>query len=212
MELGRAEFYGRIRDHFPTLHVPRASEGEAPALQPYRFLTEDETRWVGLAVNSLSYSVKGALYGSFVEFSKGFLDRLSTLLEVVPSVADRGMTRVGLRYQNHIPVQRDANGDIEDVPLNLPDAGVGGGRVRNLLHVSEHPLEDGMIRIIIDTTQDELAPEFALFDMDAMVSRDLSNVIPFGRIKHVLETSHAEAKKALSAMLDARYVEETGLS
>lgn len=211
VEVGRAEFFQRIRDDYPTLRVPKAAAGEAPALQPYRFDSGDGGRWVGLAVNSLSYATKGPHYGSFDDFAGVFLNVLHELVEIVPSVSASGLTRVGLRYQNHLPVRRDADGGVLEMPLDLANLSLGRETLANVLHVAEYVTPNGKMRVIIDTTQEGIAPLAALFDVDVMVDRDLDQTIPIDDVDGVLHLAHSDVKATLSNLLNGDYAEEVGL-
>jgi len=55
VECERYRFWDEIREQYPHIMVPHALEGQAPALQHYRFKSDD-ARCVSVALNSLAYS------------------------------------------------------------------------------------------------------------------------------------------------------------
>jgi uncharacterized protein (TIGR04255 family) len=212
VDLARAELFERLRDRFPVLHVPFAEAGVAPALQPYRFTDTINSKWVGLAVNRFGFGCQGHHYSSFDTFKTEFLELLATFSDVFPGIRDTGLTRIGLRYINHLPVVRGADGQISEVPLELPVVGSPGGYVQNVLSVLERQVSDGLLRTIVDTTQEELAPNLALLDFDFMYNAASESPIPYDEVENRLVDAHTVTKRILSQILSEAYALEAGIA
>lgn len=91
----RGDFQLRNRDAYPQLFVPRAVEGEAPALQHYRFSNENQTSSVSLAVNSLAVSTK-----EYPGWSS-FRERVLNLWRLInDEIRPKNLTRLGVRFVN----------------------------------------------------------------------------------------------------------------
>lgn len=98
----RSKFQDIVRNEYSVLSVPGAMEGVAPALQPYRFETENRESGIQLAVNSFScYSRDYPGHQIFIPSSFDLLDKLISL------IGDLLVTRVGWRYINAIPFTRE---------------------------------------------------------------------------------------------------------
>ncbi len=95
VERWRDELQQKIRHDFPMLLVPPAQEGVAPALQHYVFASEDQSKSVGLSINSLVFTTKA--YGGWVEFKKDFLKYWFLLAK---ALAPEKVNRVGMFYLN----------------------------------------------------------------------------------------------------------------
>lgn len=110
VECQRYLFWDKIRGEYPDILVPQLQDGQAVALQHYKFRDPASNRSVAVALNSLAFSeMKYSGHKSFIaEF-----DRLVTIFHATyPSIGK--ITRVGWRYVNVMPFSRE-NGLI---PLN----------------------------------------------------------------------------------------------
>ena len=58
IECRRDEHLAMIRREFPKVGVPNAEIGQAPALQPYQFKSDDDHEPVMVAINRFAYSTK----------------------------------------------------------------------------------------------------------------------------------------------------------
>lgn len=98
MPAGLARFQEAIGAEFPTLLVPNAQAGQAPALQPFRFVSGDGNEVVSVALNLFSFTTKR--YGVFAQFQ----DRFDALFSRFRKIhAPEELTRAGLRYVNVLP-------------------------------------------------------------------------------------------------------------
>lgn len=110
VECERHLFWNQIRADYPDILVPALKEGQAVALQHYKFSNPSTQRTVAVALNSLAFSE--AKYTGHKSFIAEF-DRLAGLFYgLFPSIGQ--ITRIGWRYVNVMPFSR------EDglVPLN----------------------------------------------------------------------------------------------
>jgi uncharacterized protein (TIGR04255 family) len=110
VECQRHLFWNKIRTDYPDILVPQIQEGQAVALQHYRFRNSVSTRTVLVALNSLAFSeTKYSGHKSFIaEF-----ERLATIFHATfPDISQ--ISRVGWRYVNVMPFSRE--GGV--VPLN----------------------------------------------------------------------------------------------
>jgi uncharacterized protein (TIGR04255 family) len=207
VEVQRGAFYRSIRHEFPLLLVPYLEQGQAVALQHYRFKAHND-RWLALATNSLVYSVPNEDYESFVKFKNGFKNYVDLFRKVYLHM--EGFTRVSLRYVNHLPVSRGVEGEITFIPTKLPTA--VDGQVQNTLHVAEYQLNGGLLRVAIDTTQEDLSPKLALLDFDFSYNADVSNVIPISELENRLDSAHKAVKDSLYLLITDDYAQEAGIT
>jgi uncharacterized protein (TIGR04255 family) len=207
VETLRGEFYQKVRSDFPQLHVPNIDPNQAPALQPYRFASEDGGRWLLVALNAFAYGVSGLSYESFETFKQGWQDYFGAFREVYPNAP--GMTRIGLRYLNHLPFARDVNDNIISSTVHMPT--IGNLPARNSLFVTEKVIEGGLIRIVIDTTQEGLHPNEVLLDFDFFFQATVSSPIPFNDLDTHLETAHGVTKHLFQELVSEEYRKGVGL-
>lgn len=110
VECERHHFWNAIRMDYPDILVPQLKEGQAAALQHYRFRSADGTRHVAVALNSLAYSE--TKYKGHKEFIAEFYRLAKEFHKVFPDITR--VTRIGWRYINVMPFSRE-NGLV---PLN----------------------------------------------------------------------------------------------
>lgn len=192
------------------MFVPHVAMGQAPALQPYRFATLDESRWLLLGISAFAYGVIGTRYETFEVFTGAFKRYLEHFLEVYPHLP--GLTRIGLRYINHLPIKRDIKGNIVESPLPLAELESEPSLIRNSLIVSELEIEEGLLRFVIDTTQSQLPKEMAVLDFDFFYQGDLSSLIDLKELDERLERAHAVTKRFLHQLVEQDYLQEVGIT
>lgn len=163
IESHRGEFHKKIKKDYPHLFVPRAIEGEAPALQRYRFMSEDTTRTVLFSINR--FSVHSTKYEGFSKFKEESLKHLGFFCETFHISQ---LNRIGLRYVNLIPIQTE-DGIIPiskylkfgyDLPQTIPDrlelfdttllVRLGQGKLRILIQYQEREQPETTENIILD--------------------------------------------------------------
>lgn len=207
VETLRGDFYQKIRDDFPQLHVPNLDPNQAPALQPYRFASSDDSRWILVALNVFAYGVTGAAYGSFDSFKRGWHRYFSIFQEVYSNAP--GMTRLGLRYINHLPLERDVQDNIVSPPVRLPT--LGSSPTRNCLFISEKAISGGSMRVVIDTTQEGLPINRALLDFDFFFQSSVFSPTPFSELDAQLEKAHTVTKDLFHELVSEDYRQGIGL-
>jgi uncharacterized protein (TIGR04255 family) len=120
VECHRDKFFQLVRSEYSNVWVPNLHEGQAPALSPYHFKTDDGLHTVFTAINSIAFSSKK--YGGFDSFKSEAL-RLIGLF--VGTYGIEKLTRTGLRYINSIKFvpqeQKFPIFDYLNLALKLPD-------------------------------------------------------------------------------------------
>jgi uncharacterized protein (TIGR04255 family) len=207
VEALRGKYFREIRSEFPSVFVPEAQEGQAMPLQPYRFVAADN-RVIGIALNSFYYGVTGEGYESFELFKNSFKNYWTRFCGIYSFM--EGLTRVGLRYINHLPIERGVRGEIVSMPLRLPMA--IDAEIRNTLRVSEYQISDGVIRVVVDTTQNDLVPHnLALLDLDFTFSANLDGLLELSEIDNRLDQAHDGVKNSLRSLISQDYAQEVGI-
>lgn len=128
VETKRDEFFEKIRSGYPRVLVPNAQAGVAPALQHYRFQSDDRVRTISVALNSLAFSE--TTYSGHQSFATEF-ERLAGLFFSCFRSIQR-LVRVGWRYVNFIPVPHKGTvlpvGEYLKESAEFPDAILAGAK------------------------------------------------------------------------------------
>lgn len=103
VECERHLFWERIREQYTDILVPQLQEGQAVALQHYKFRDPKTGRTVAVALNSLVFSE--AKYSGHQSFIGEFSRLLALFRAVFPRLGV--ITRVGWRYINVMPFSRE---------------------------------------------------------------------------------------------------------
>lgn len=103
IECDRHRFWDQIRDVYPKILVPFARDGQPPALQHYRFRSEDGNGTVSVALNSFAYSE--ARYRGHTAFIAEFVRLAHMFHETYPKISKPN--RIGWRYINLMPFTRE---------------------------------------------------------------------------------------------------------
>lgn len=102
VESRRHEFFEKVRGDYPLLYVPPFREGIHPSLQHYRFVREDNTAGVTLALNSLGYFQKE------YEGAKKYMEEVNRVVRIANKLFSiRKFSRIGWRYINTIAFTRE---------------------------------------------------------------------------------------------------------
>jgi len=161
----RGDFQSLNREIYPNLFVPKAVEGEAPALQHYRFSNENQTSSALLALNSLVVSTKE--YPGWHLFKERVLKLWGQVnKEIRPEI----ITRLGVRVLNMFS-------GIDSYMVRSEK------RPRFLLPLGENPKEYSFIVVLkrepnlrIGVTKSDDDPAFEV-DLDAFfLSREPSTL------------------------------------
>lgn len=103
VECDRHLFWNEIRSEYPDILVPTMMDGQAAALQHYRFGNPTAGRTVLVALNSLAFSE--AKYSGHKSFIAEFERLAKVFHRVFPNIGQ--VTRVGWRYLNVMPFSRE---------------------------------------------------------------------------------------------------------
>lgn len=200
LETRRGAFFRRVRDDFPLVQVPVSELGQAPALQPYQFATADDRRHLQLALNLFGYSVRGDAYRSFTAFKAEFDRYFGVLAETFPELG--GCTRVGLRYVNQLPIERDPAGFLEPSPIRFPR--VDGAPIRSGAFGQEVALAGGILRVQIRAGIGE-QPGVVILDLDHFYEADVSSPIPVNELDELVERAHAVVRSFFDQSVEPEY-------
>jgi len=166
VESARELFWDQIRDTYPVIKVPHAQAGTAPATQHYRYCSEDGSRCVAVALNSLAMSV--TRYTTHKPMLEEF-ERLHGLFrKCYPKL--RRMNRVGWRYVNYITFVRDAQGNA---PVSeffsakvCAASSLVGSAVKSLNLKVESPTTEGLAVVLLATVHDAKDTTHEAFSLD----------------------------------------------
>jgi len=120
VECERHLFWEAIRSSYVDILVPQIQEGQAVALQHYKFRDPSTTRIVSVALNSIAFSE--AKYSGHKSFIDEFARLISVFRKLYPSLGQ--ITRIGWRYINVMPFSREDGmvplGRILKLDVSLP--------------------------------------------------------------------------------------------
>ncbi|HEY2809662.1 MAG TPA: TIGR04255 family protein [Steroidobacteraceae bacterium] len=103
VESQRHLFWDEIRTQYPGILVPHMQEGQAAALQHYKFRNPDSGRTVLVALNSLVLSEPK--YSGHKEFIGEFSRLVQIFQKTYPKLGN--IKRIGWRYVNVMPFSRE---------------------------------------------------------------------------------------------------------
>ncbi|HKZ42030.1 MAG TPA: TIGR04255 family protein [Candidatus Hodarchaeales archaeon] len=135
IECHRDQFFQLIRSEYKNVWVPNLREGQAPALTPYHFKSDDGLCTVMTAINRLAFSTKK--YQGFENFKREVLRLMGLFTD---SYEIGKLSRTGLRYINvirYVPQdQKLPLSDYLNLELKLPDVFPGEFKKLDLAFVS----------------------------------------------------------------------------
>ncbi|RIH90644.1 sporadTIGR04255: family protein [Calidithermus terrae] len=216
VEVARGRFYQKIRSEFPEVYVPTLEPNQAPALQAYQFATPNRTRTVNVALNSFAYVVQGSEYKSFEVFIKSFRHYFNFFTSEYGSLP--GLTRIGLRYINFLPLERNAAGMILYSPLNLPQ--LSDSPRRNVGVLSESLEGRGLLRVYISSTgadprMDKVGAELprdkVILDFDYSFEGTVYYPIPLSDLDEYTQEAHDVTKGFFRKLIAPEYLKEVGV-
>jgi uncharacterized protein (TIGR04255 family) len=95
---GLDRFQQTLGEDFPSLLVPKVQAGEALALKPFQWQSEDGSRSINVALNLFSFMSRK--YGVFGEFRSEFRKYADSFFGIY---SPKKFTRLGLRFINLFP-------------------------------------------------------------------------------------------------------------
>lgn len=120
VECERHLFWEEIRSSYSDILVPQLQEGQAVALQHYKFRDPSTSRVVAVALNSIAFSE--GKYSGHKAFIGEFARLLAIFRKLYPKLGQ--ITRVGWRYVNVMPFSREDGlvpfGRIFKLDVSLP--------------------------------------------------------------------------------------------
>jgi len=177
------------------------SPGEAPALKPYKLVSEDQKHVVRFGINMWSFHQK-APYPGFKTFQKQCLEYLISFQK---QFRLKTLKRVGLRYINHIPFVRE-NGFVplqHYIKLQHQFPAPLTNKFKLVDFGSISPLKEGNVRILLQSVEVEAPPkaEMLVLDFDVYYEGELLAA----RAGTYLEKSHREINAIFEAMVTDEY-------
>ena len=204
IESARPRIQKELRDSLPLLFVPKAKPDVAVALQPYVFMATDQTEQFHCALNSFAYITKR--YSGYAKYRERLLGLARQFSEIVPEVQE--LTRVGLRYINHIPILRESKEaaiPLEDyltVGLKLPPS--IGATLTQLESTFTVRLAAGTLKVMLRVEEGASAvgPERLVLDFDFAQLDDLQMT----RLPEYLDVAHEQTKRVFTDLVSDRYL------
>jgi uncharacterized protein (TIGR04255 family) len=199
IECKRDIFYEKCRESFPNVLVPSLKAGDFPALEPYRFESEDKLSGMMIAINKFAYYVRK--YPGFIQFKK---EALKWVTEFGKIFEISKLNRTGLRYINIISFSREVGLIPLDrflkIGLDLPK--VFPNNFENLSLVFISKTDGGAITTKIESI---IAPdrshEAILLDFDYAKGKTLI----LGTVEQYVEESHAHTKRVFEELIADEY-------
>lgn len=179
------QYCEKIKDEFPILFFP--TKMPSPPIISYRLANKDDKNGVIFSINSFAFSCR--IYKGFSRFER---DCVAFVMDFVHLFGIEELTRIGLRYINHIPIIREKG----LIPLNrylnfgyrLPNSIPEG--IENFSNEFITKCNEGKIRTVIsDLIHDN--NEFIILDFDYFFDGKLES----REISDYLKKSHEKTKQ-----------------
>lgn len=199
VECKRDKFYNKIKDIYPTVYVPNAYEGKAPALSPYKFERTDKTYAVMTALNKVALSC--AKYEGFSVFKKEAM-RIFSIFGQLFKI--KKLNRTGLRYINIIPITREKKviplQNYLNVKIDLPEQITTDFENLKMFFVTR--TKGGDITTRIDTVvSKEKQEEAIMLDFDYAKDEHLT----YDSIEQYIDESHEHTKYLFEKFITKEY-------
>lgn len=198
IECRRDEYFATIRGDFPTVWVPNAEVGKAPALQPYQFKSEDDAETIMTAINRFAYSTKR--YGGFVKFKPRALELARSFCE---QFGIAKLNRIGLRYINIVPFVRDAGRvpwpQYFTIRMNLPADAYDFLTNASLAYQAKR--DGGTITTRIACVRSDASDEAFLLDFDFAKTEDITAAT----LSAEIQEAHDHTKRVFEEIVSQEY-------
>lgn len=199
IECNRDIFYEKIRGNFPNVLVPSIKAGDFPALEPYRFESENKQSGIMIALNKFAYYVRQ--YSGYKQFCKEVVQWV-TEFSAIYKISK--LNRSGLRYINIISFSRESGviplNQFLKIRLDLPE--VFPDNFENLSLVFISKTEGGAIATKIESIiAEDRSHEAILLDFDYAKNKDLT----IDAVNQYLDESHAHTKRVFEELITDKY-------
>ena len=199
IECHRDKFYEKIKDKYFKILVPTITEGKAIALEPYKFVCEDDFFGIMLSINKLAVFCKK--YEGFNLFKEETLRIFSIFRELFKI---KKIIRTGLRYINIIPFTRENNiiplENYLNIRINLPKSIPTDFKNLKIIFISQTKGGSITTRIEPAISRDQ-TKEAIILDFDYAKEGTLN----FDSIKNYLNESHLHTKHLFEELITDRY-------
>lgn len=194
------KYYREIRKEYPKVYVPYQAR-EPYALIPYQFRSEDGKNIIGFSINR--FSIHTHDYKGFVNFKPQCLKYVSLFCKLY---GIKNLTRIGLRYINHIPFLREKNkipmSRYVKIKLSVPNLESDKCDSIQIFFQTEWG-KNGKCRISVgnEELRDSQKTETILLDFDYFLERNLVS----SKLSIYLEEAHKHIRKMFLDMLTEEY-------
>ena len=202
VECQRYLFWDKIRSEYPDILVPHVQDGQAVALQHYKFRNPDNGRTVSVALNSLAFSE--AKYSGHESFISEYVRLVDVFRGLYPKLG--AITRVGWRYINVIPFSRE-DGRVpigRFLKLNIPLHSDLFGQTSGLNLDWAGKLSDGEVHIRLAPINQKGLPgqEALLLDIDFGC---MAPNIEWGASRNVIEAARKKCRGMFEDLITDDY-------
>lgn len=200
IEGDKDKYYREIRKEYPKVYFPYQVREPYPLI-PYQFRSEDQKNIIGFSVNR--FSIHTHDYRGFVNFKPQCLKYVTLFCKLY---AIKNLTRIGLRYINHIPFLREKN----KIPINryvkmeLSVPNLASNKFDSIqISFQTESEKNGKFRISVgnEELRDTQKTETILLDFDYFLERDLVS----SKLSIYLEEAHKHIRKMFLGMLTEEY-------
>ncbi len=198
IECRKDEYYEKIRKELPQIFVPAIDSPEPYPLKNYKFQSPDNSKMVMFSINRFSYhDNKYSNFDNFRKETEKYVIMFCDLYKISQ------LKRTGLRYINHIPITQE-KGTISikkylKFEYNLPKSIPTDFELFQTLLLTK--LNDGKLRILIQTVQTKENQEIILLDFDFFFEGKFFVT----NLGEYLEKSHKHTKKVFEDLISDEY-------
>lgn len=202
-ECQRDKIFAEFKREFPRVDVPTIFPNDRPpAFVPYKFVSEDGSESLAVAINTIFYST--SRYPGFDKFSARAIEILKRIAKNFPITS---LKRTGLRYVNLIPFSRE-NGTVPlhrflNLEIKMPDSISNEFQDINVGFVSKFDKGELTTRIGRSEKKRGGAGEAIVLDFDYAKTSDLD----FKDITKYMQESHDHTKRFFAGLITKEYLD-----
>ena len=197
IECRKDEYYQKIRTEYSNIAVPLINNTDPYPLKPYRFMNNTGEKIIQFSINRFSIHEKA--YQTFQKFKAEAIKYIELFCK---NYSITNLKRFGLRYINHIPIERD-NGYI-NLSRYLNFGYILPKQISNkpeLFHtVLLTNVDDGRLRILIQS-QEIAQKEIIILDFDLFYEGD----IQIKDLQRYIDKAHSHTKDTFESLIANEY-------
>lgn len=202
-ECQRDKIFAEFKAEFPRVDVPTMfPHDRLPSFVPYKFVSEDGSESLAVAINSIFYST--SKYPGFDKFS---FRALGILQRIAKNFPIKNLKRTGLRYVNLIPFSRE-NGTVPlrrflNLEIKMSDSVSNEFQDINVGFVSKFEQGELTTRIGRSEKKKGGSGEAIVLDFDYAKTTNLD----FKDIDKYMQESHDHTKKFFADLIAKEYLD-----